>query len=199
MDVGRRGITATGIFMIELLRLFLRITALKQGPQDVPWDGISAKRIVFAYALVNIAIMKLNSDWVTVFLQLATDVALMAGFTYPMLLVSGSTARFRQTLLALLGSDALINFFALPALVSLNVEPSDVGFLAMLLMMVWHWAVIAHIYRHALERPFLFAVLVAFLYLMLASQVMEALFPSMAVTEPVSISDVMPMDPEVGI
>ena len=128
-------------------------------------------------------ILQLNNDWGVAALEIGVDLLLMVAFTWPLLYFSGWTHRFRQTLLALIGADAVINFFALPALASLNAEPSDLGFFAMLMLMLWHWLVIGHIYRHALERPFFMALGLAFLYLLLSSQLMEALFPVTTLTQ----------------
>lgn len=160
--------------MIRLAQLLLELTALRKGPQDMPTARSYQQWIVAAYVLVNMVLLLMTSSWSTAIFQLLLDSILMISFTWPLLYVSGFRERFAQTFIALLGADAVIN---LPALVVLNLEPSELVLFAMLLIMLWHWLVIGHIYRHALERPLVFTLLLAFLYLMLSSQVMEAVFP----------------------
>ncbi len=163
--------------MYPLLQLFLEITAFRKGPQDVPSVGWLLPFVLLIYVAINVAIVLLNGDFLTALMQVALDFGLMIAFIWPLLFVSDKLARFRQTLTALLGVDAVINFFALPAVLSLNNEATDLGFFAMLLMMLWHWAVTGHILRYALDRPLFFSLGLAFLYLLISSQVMEALFP----------------------
>ena len=163
--------------MKRLVVLLVELTALRKGPQDMPTGLAFQQSVVLAYALVNLLLLQMSSAWSTAVMQLLLDSLLMVSFTWPLLYVSGFSGRFSQTIIALLGADAVINFFALPTLASLNQEPSELGLLAMLLLMLWHWLVIGHIYRHALERPLFFTLILAFLYLMLSSQIMEAVFP----------------------
>jgi hypothetical protein len=160
--------------MKRLVVLLVELTALRKGPQDMPTGLAFQQSVLLAYALVNLVLLQMSNAWSTAVMQLLLDCLLMVSFTWPLLYVSGHRARFPQTLIALLGADAVINFFALPALASLNQEPSELGVFAMLL--------IGHIYRHALERPLLFTLILAFLYLMLSSQIMEAVFPPLNMT-----------------
>ncbi|MEY4210842.1 MAG: hypothetical protein RLZ92_1223 [Pseudomonadota bacterium] len=168
--------------MYPLLQLFLEITAFRKGPQDVPTASWLMPLILLVYVLVNLAVLLLSSDLSSALMQVVVDFVLMSGFIWPLLFVSAKLNRYRQTLVALLGTDALINFFALPTVASLTNEASDLGFFAMLMLMMWHWAVTGHILRHALDRPLFFGLGVAFLYLLISSQVMEVLFPMMTTT-----------------
>ena len=70
--------------------------------------------ILLVYVLVNLAVLLLSSDLSSALMQVAVDFVLMSGFIWPLLFVSAKLNRYRQTLVALLGTDALINFFALP-------------------------------------------------------------------------------------
>lgn len=163
--------------MYSLLQLFLEITAFRKGPQHVPTAAWLLPLILVFYVVINLAILLLSGDLSSAVMQVAVDFALMSGFIWPLLFVSAKLNRYRQTLVALLGTDAVINFFALPAVASLTNEATDLGFFAMLILMMWHWAVTGHILRYALDRPLFFGLGVAFLYLLISSQVMEALFP----------------------
>ncbi|MDD1622414.1 MAG: hypothetical protein LUQ11_13135 [Methylococcaceae bacterium] len=133
--------------------------------------------ILPVYVIVNVLILLLNGDWSTSLLQIAVDFLLIAGFSWPLLHFAGKPARFRQTLCALLGTDTVISFFAIPAVASLNTQANELAFFAMLVLMVWHWLVTGHIFRHALDRPLFFGLGLALLYILISSQVMALLFP----------------------
>jgi hypothetical protein len=104
----------------------------------------------------------------------------MMGFCWPLLYFSAKPARFPQTLCALLGTDSVITACAIPAIASLIAEPTGLGYFAMLILMIWHWLVTGHIYRHALDKPLFFGLGLSLLYILLSSQVMAVLFPAVS-------------------
>lgn len=163
--------------MYQLIQLFFEIAILRKGPQDVPAAPWLLRLILPVYVTVNLLILLLNSDWSTALQQIAVDFLLIAGFSWPLLHFAGKPARFRQTLCALLGTDTVISFFAIPAVASLNTQANELAFFAMLVLMVWHWLVTGHIFRHALDRPLFFGLGLALLYILISSQVMALLFP----------------------
>ena len=163
--------------MYQLIQLFFEIAILRKGPQDVPATPWLLRLILPVYVTVNVLILLLNSDLSTALQQIAVDFLLITGFSWPLLYFAGKPARFRQTLCALLGTDTVISFFAIPAVASLNTQANELAFFAMLVLMVWHWLVTGHIFRHALDRPLFFGLGLALLYILISSQVMALLFP----------------------
>lgn len=163
--------------MYQLIMLFFRIALFKQGPQDLPASPWVLRLVLPVYLAVNYLALMLNGTASTAVLQLGADLAMMTGFIWPMLYFAGKASRFQQTLSAMVGTDAVISFAAIPAIASLNSQPSDLAYLLMLAMMVWHWLVNGHILRNALDRSWFFGLGLALLYIMLSSQVMTALFP----------------------
>lgn len=163
--------------MYQLIVLFFEIAILRKGPQDVPAAPWLLRLLLPAYAVVNVLILLLNGDLSTALLQISVDFVLLAGFSWPLLYFAGKPARFRQTLCALIGTDTLISFFAIPAVASLSSQATDLAYIAMLLLMVWHWLVSGHIFRHALDKPLFFGLGLALLYILISSQVMALLFP----------------------
>lgn len=163
--------------MYELTLLFFRIATFRNGPQDVPASPWLLKLLLPIYIVFNYLILLLNGTASTAPLQIAVDFAMMAGFIWPLLYFAGKTSRFRQTLDAMLGTDILISVFALPVIASLNSYPNQLAYFAMIGLMIWHWVISGHIFRHALDRPLMFGMMVALLYIMLSAQVMAALFP----------------------
>ena len=163
--------------MYQLLVLFFEIAILRKGPQDVPASPWLLRLLLPAYAAINALLLMLNASGFSILLQILADFGLMAGFTWPLLYFAGKLPRFPQTLSALLGVDIVISFFSLPIAISLGTQLSDVAFLGMLVLMLWHWLVSGHIFRHALDRPLFFGLALAFLYILISSQVMAILFP----------------------
>ncbi len=98
-----------------------------------------------------------------------------------MLYLAGKLGRFYQALSAVLGTDALISFFALPGMATMETGQGGLlVFLVMLGLIGWHWAVTGHIIRNALEKSLSFSLGLAFLYLLGSYQVMALLFPEVA-------------------
>lgn len=163
--------------MNELIMLFFRITVFKQGPQDVPASWVVVRLVFASYVLINFLTAMLNGATAIALSQIAVELAMMASFTWPLLYFANKRARFPQTFTALLGTDAVINFVAIPAIATINSMPNELAYLLMLAMMLWRWLIIGHILRLALDRSWFFGLGVALLYITVWLQLMAALFP----------------------
>ncbi|MDD2740328.1 MAG: hypothetical protein PHR94_15480 [Methylomonas lenta] len=163
--------------MYELILLFFQIAIFKKGPQDVPASPMVLLLLLPAYVAINFLILFINGALSTALLQILVDFALIVLFCWPLLYVSGKSARFPQTLAAMVGTDIVISFCALPAIATLNSNANDLAYFSMLALVLWHWLVSGHIIKNALDRSLFFGLGLALLYIMLSSQVMAALFP----------------------
>jgi hypothetical protein len=163
--------------MYELSWLFFQIAIFKKGPQDVPASPLVLRLLVPVYVAVNYLILFLNGAVSSAILQIVADFTMIVLFCWPLLYFSGKPYRFPQTLAAMIGTDTIISFFALPAIATLNTHANDLARFSMFILVLWHWLVSGHILRHALDRSLFFGLGLALLYIMLSSQVMAALFP----------------------
>lgn len=163
--------------MYELVLLFFQIAIFRKGPQDVPAAPFILKLILPAYVVIHYLIFLLNGVASTALLQILADFGVIVLFYWPLLYFAGKTTRFPQTLAAIIGTDIIVNFFALPAIATLNSHANTLAYFVMLGLILWHWLVSGHILRHALDRPLFFGLGLALLYIILSSQVMTALFP----------------------
>ncbi|MGR8930913.1 MAG: hypothetical protein ACU836_09750 [Gammaproteobacteria bacterium] len=163
--------------MYELVLLFFQIAIFQKGPQDIPATSFVIKLLLPVYVLINFFVLLLNGAQSTALLQILADFILIVVYCWPLLYFAGKTNRFPQTLAAMIGTDIIVSFFALPVIAALTVHTSALAYFSMLILMVWHWLISGHIFRHALDRPLFFALGLALLYIMLSSQVMAALFP----------------------
>lgn len=162
--------------MYQLIVLFFEIAIFRKGPQDVPASPWVLRLILPVYVAVNLLILLLNEDWSSAFAQVFVDFLLNVGFSWPLLYFAGKSGRFQQTLSALIGADIVINCIRIPAVASLNTEAADLAYIVMMVLMIWHLSVIGHIFRHALDKPIFFGLVLALLYLLISSQVMALLF-----------------------
>lgn len=167
--------------MYEFLKLFFDICLFKKGPQDIPASNVLLRLLIPFYASVSFLLLILNSDGLNAAMQVLVEIMLILGSTWIILFIARKPARYQQTASALMATDALISFFALPAMATLVGQGAGLAFLAIIMLMIWHWAISGHIFSNALEKPFTFGLGVAFLYILVSYQVMALLFPEILV------------------
>jgi hypothetical protein len=172
--------------MLEIVKLFYQLSLFKKAPQDIPYSLILTRLMLLIYTAISFLLFFMSAPWFKAILQVVTDLSVMLIFTRILLFWVGKTERYQQTLSALLGTDALISFCALPATASLITPTTANGltlfaFLMVVGLMLWHWAVVGHIFRHALSQSLSFGLGIALLYMMTAYQVMGFLFPEVSV------------------
>jgi hypothetical protein len=167
--------------MFGIIRLLFDICLFKKGPQDLPYSIWLMRILLVVYISVRVLMLNMHFDWLNVLLQVIVDILLVVGFFWIMLYLARKVGRFYQVISAILGTDAIISFFALPGMATM--ETGQGGLLVLLVMLGligWHWAVTGHIISHALEKNLSFSLGLAFLYLLGSYQVMALLFPEVA-------------------
>ena len=167
--------------MFEIIKLLFDICLFKKGPQNLP-NSVWLLRILIAIdGGISFLMMKIRADWLNSLLQAAVGVLLVVGFSWIMLYIARRLERFNLITCALLGTDALISFFALPGVASMMLgRGALLAFFVTIALMIWHWAVTGHIISNALEKTLVFSLGVAFLYMLGSYQVMALLFPDIA-------------------
>ena len=164
--------------MFEIIKLIFDICLFKKGPQDLPYSLWLLRILLVAYIGIRVLMLSIHYDWLNVFLQVIVDLLLVTGFFWTVLFLDRKLGRFYQVISAVLGTDALISFFALPGIATIEIGQGGLWvFLVMLGLIGWHWAVTGHIINNALEKSLSFSLGLAFLYLLVSYQVMALLFP----------------------
>ena len=167
--------------MFDIIKLLFDICLFKKGPQDLPYTLWLLRLLLGVYVSIRILMLRIHFDWLSVLLQVIVEIFLVAGFVWIILYLARKLGRFYQVISAVLGTDALISFFALPGMASMETGQGGLlVFLVMLSLIGWHWAVTGHIIRNALEQSLSFSLGLAFLYLLGTYQVMAFLFPEVA-------------------
>jgi hypothetical protein len=165
---------------MPLIRLFLDICLFKKGPQDTPASPVLMGLAVLAYLGVGMVLLGLETAWGEALLQVIVEALMLFGFIAGALILAGKRPRLVQTATALYASDALISSLAVPLLAWLLVTPDVKSvYLLLLLLMLWHLAVLGHILRHALSVPMSLGIGLAFVYMVSSYQIMMALFDRM--------------------
>jgi hypothetical protein len=169
--------------MYEILKLLFEICLFKKGPQDIPYSIWLVRIFMCLYASVRFLMLAMHTDPIKTLLQIVLEIMLIAGFSWFMLFISRKLNRFYQVSSALLGTDTVINFLALPAILSMEIGHGGwFAFVTMLVLIVWQCGVIAHIIHQAIEQNLMFSFGLAFLYLLASYQVIDLLFPEIAGT-----------------
>lgn len=164
--------------MFDILKLLFDICLFKKGPQDLPYSVWLLRILLIVYVSIRVLMLSIHFDWLNVLLQVIVDIFLVVGFFWIILYLARKLGRFYQVVSAVLGTDALISFFALPGMATMETGHGGLlVFLVILVLIGWHWAVTGHIIRNALEQSLSFSLGIAFLYLLGSYQLMALLFP----------------------
>ena len=162
---------------MPLLRLFLDICLFRKGPQDAPASALLLKLALAAYVLAGLALAALETPFPEGLAQVALEALMLLGFVWVSLAVAGKTGRYLQTLIAMLGTDALISGLAVPLQIMLLLDPqAGLAQWLLLLLMLWHMAVVAHILRHALSQPLAVGLGLSIVYVAFSLHVLIMLF-----------------------
>lgn len=172
--------------MSELIRLFYEIALFQKGPQDVPFSRWLTRFSLVVYAAISFLMLFMSNPWFSAVLQMLVDLVLLMMFTRITLAWVHKSERYQQTFCALLGTDALITLCAIPANAVVLIPGNDgmavLAFFIIIALILWHWAVIGHILSQALSQPLGFSLGIALLYIMVAYQIMNFLFPQINVS-----------------
>jgi hypothetical protein len=158
--------------MFDLIKLLFDICLFKKAPQDLPYSLSLLKTIAIANMVTNFLLSSISINWLLAILKATLGVLLISSFSWLSLSFSQKSTRFYQTTAALLGTDTLIRLFALPVMATMSIGQGGLlVFLVMITLIIWYWVITGHIIRNALEQSISFSLGLAFLYLLLLSQV----------------------------
>jgi len=168
-----------GFSMQGFIRVLWDICLLRKSPQDLPFS----QQCLFLVIFVNLAISTGQLVSQIPIGQALGQSAYMLGisiaFTWFVLMFKGFRTRFVQTCTALIGTSTIFAIIILPLLLSqlyfFNMDdPSSNVLLLNLLFFafifavnIWAIVVLSHIFRHALQIPFFFGLLITLAYIAL--------------------------------
>ncbi len=163
--------------MFDIINVLFNLCLFKKRPQDLPYSLFFLQLLMAMNLVVSFLIINIRDYWLSALLQSIVGVVLVGVFSWLSLWIGSKTSRFYQTTAALLGADTLIGFFALPATATMILgQGSWLAFLVMIALIIWHWTIIGHIMRHALEQSLSVSLGLALLYLVASYRIMALLF-----------------------
>lgn len=169
--------------MTDLLRLYVQIALLRQGPQDVPAAGALLVITVAGYFLVNYLMSSvlppIEGPWLW---HLIIDVLFTLAWYALLLRITGRPERFVQTTGAVFGFQAVLSplWIATGWLLRRFADGSAWQFPVSLLglsLVVWMIAVNAHILKAALEWSIAPCVALVILQILLGQLLLFFLLP----------------------
>lgn len=149
------------------VRCLVRISLLRNGPQDLPYSHELLGLCAAASLAVGYLLLRGFHLSPTPGQDLLFTLVFSLAFVYGVLALKGMTSRFVQTATAFFGTDVIVSMVALPVLqlgMGMGAQ-APVSGLAMIGITIWNIAIIGHILRHALSASFALGVLIALGYL----------------------------------
>lgn len=170
--------------MGSLIGRFLALVTFNAGPQDLPFSVGLRNQVVLLHVVLGFLVAVLSQPateaLVAALLSTGVMVAVAAGIPW----AHGFAARVTQTITALGGAGVIFSLLSWPVVWVLertfqaNGEPGAVPLLALLVLLIWNLAVVAHVFRHSLSRGLGVGAVYALLYLVAVVLVTRLVMPA---------------------
>lgn len=164
------------------LQKLIAMLFLKSAPQELPYSRRLALQLTVAYIFSGVIVLQttVNPDYL--FAGMVLGFVVQYVFAYAVLSALAKSARFLQTLCALLGISMLYNFLSWPVLSALSDEAAPESLkslmsLMFLLLISWEVLVKAHIFKHALEMKMFGALALSFSLFFISVTLSQLLLP----------------------
>lgn len=167
--------------MQALIFRFFDICILRAGPQDLP-SSLFLLRLVVVLSTVVGVFLNLPTEGFSQSLVIALfNVVFLTAFLYVGLKLRNQLPRFRQSLIAMMGTNIIIGLVMMPFMFTLvgaklDGESSPVALQMFLLLLVWDISVFAHIIRHSFGIRFGYGFVVSLGYLILSWMLVDMVF-----------------------
>ena len=170
---------------MSVLQKLLALMILKSAPQDLPYSPQFAVQMAIVYIFSGLVVLQstLSPDDMLGGLLLGLFVQLV--FAYLVLRALNRSARFVQTISAMLAVSILFNLLSWPVFIVVADAAATEGLkatmsLMFLLIISWEVLVKAYIFRHALEMKMLSALALSFSLFFISVTLSQLLFPVQA-------------------
>ncbi len=159
--------------MNDLLFIVRDLCQLKRGPQDLPYAPQWLLGLLIASVMLDLVIAMVTGVNDGVFGRSLFSTGFALAVLYALLGMRNLPARFVQAAIALISCAMVFSLLLLPLVMAsgkLPANPQELSPLQVLLawlsfaVIVWKFAVDAHILRHALNIPFFAGMLIAVLW-----------------------------------
>lgn len=165
-----------------LLKIFIRICLLQQGPQALPASRLLAIMSVFFYIALGVLLLLQSRSFTEALWVSLVDALFLLAMLVVILKQNQYFLRWPQTVMAVCGSAMLLNVLALPLLYVLANDLmqgwlEQLAVLSYLLIIFWNVVVLGHILRHAISVSMIVGVVMAALYMCMSLLLVAMLLP----------------------
>jgi len=165
------------------LQKLIALLILKAAPQDLTYSPQITAQYAVAYILSGVFVLQTTINPDDMLAGLFLGLVIQGVFTYFVLRALNHSARFIQTLGAIIGVGVLFNLLSWPVL-SVLADDANVDSLRstmslmFLLLISWEVLVKAHIFKHALEMKMYSALALSFSLFFISIALSQLLFPA---------------------
>jgi len=165
-----------------MLNAFLDICLFRKNPQDLPKSNVLLCLSVAGYMLASTLLALLSEQLTDATMAGIIEAMLVMLFTYGLLQIRNKTERWSQTVTALSGAGIIISLIAFPLYYLSTTDNQEgisqsIGLLLLIVLIIWNIAIMAHIFRHALQTTIGFGIAIAVSYIWIISSFITILFP----------------------
>jgi hypothetical protein len=170
--------------VIQLIKLFWDICAVKAAPQDLPASSFLLVLAVLAYFVTGAVVAAFQWPLSQAVLAAFLDTVFLTVLSRVLLWARMLSGRFVQTLTALAGSGAVMTVIALPLVMwqsFVGVTDANAPTLPswlLMIWMIWNVVVVGHILRHALSTVLPLGIGLAAVYAYITFQLMRIFLPN---------------------
>lgn len=172
--------------MTALIRPFVQVCLLRMRPQDLPSSQFLLYIVLVVHTVISVIGSTASYPLPRAVAAGALETIVMAGLVAALLFAQRHPERLVQTLTALAGANAILNFIALPMLGLLpEVQGQSTADTAggaavaarlmLLVLLCWNVAVIGHVLRHALSVGMAFGIALSIGFVWLYWSVLDLL------------------------
>ncbi len=165
-----------------VLQQLFAICLLRAGPQDLPADARLPLWLAAAYVVVGGWVLSSELGFGVGAAQAGADALLLAAFTWALLRFRGFSSRFNQTYAALVGINLLLALLSWPLFAMAPMDPAATPLslpqIGLVVALLWTMIAQGQVIRSAIETTAGIGLLLAFVYFILASLFIAAVFPS---------------------
>ena len=168
---------------MSVLQKILAMLLLKSAPQDLPYSPQFPLQMALLYVFTGVVVLQTTLNPDDLLGGLLLSLAIQFLFTYLILGALDKTARFVQTISAILAVSIMFNLISWPVfivIVDSTASESLKSTMSLLFLFIMGWEVLvkAHIFRHALEMRMFSALALSFSLLFISVALSQMFFPA---------------------
>ena len=167
--------------MQTLIFRFFDICLLRAGPQDIPASLFLLRLVVVLSVIVGVFLNLQTEGFSQSLIISLFNVVWLTVFLYFSLQLRGKLPRFKQSLIAMMGTNVILGLLIMPFMYHLVAaeaagDSAPIAFQFFLLLLIWDITVFAHIIRHSLDIRLGYGFVISLGYLILSWWVIEMIF-----------------------